>query len=201
MKGIKAVNLTFYLYLVGIFEFRHRFRFCQLSWRQTLRSLTVFLDFDTFLTLNNDQVKVSVTENALQVGVSEDTPRHTVHKLPCQRLDFFASVKESSVRIEINHRRVTIHLEKAEGQMWERLGLKKWAWIRRNEVLVEEECQEDGASFVREREESMRPLPEAAWEDQETKSEDSWSSSEFDQSLSEEGEADFVNEDEESHSE
>ena len=166
-----------------------------------MRSLTVFLDFDTFLTLNKDQVQASVSENAIQVSVSEESPRLTVHKLPCQRLQFFALVKDYSVRIDINQRRVTIHLEKMEGQMWERLGREKWAWIRRNEDFVEEECHEDGASFAKEREKGMRPLPESAWEDQEIKSDVSGSSSECDQSFTEEGEAEFVNDDEEIHSE
>ena len=85
--------------------------------------------------------------------------------------------------------------------MWERLGREKWAWIRRNEGFVEEECHEDGATFAKEREKGMRPLPESAWEDQEIKSDVSGSSSECDQSFTEEGEAEVVNDDEEIHSE
>ena len=157
----------------------------------------MFLDFDTFLTLNKDQVRVSVLGSVLKVSVSEDTPQQTSHKLPCQSLELFASVKDDTVRVKISQRRVTINLEKTEAQMWERLGREKWAWVRRNEDLSDEHCQEDDAPYTKEKVTDIRPLPEAAWEDFENISEDSGSSSELDQSFNEESEVEFVNNDEE----
>ena len=177
------------------------FRFCNLSWRQTIRFLTVFLDFDTFLPLGKDQVQVSVSESVLRVSVSEDTPQHTTHTLPCQRLDFFASVKDDSVRVKINQRRVTINLEKTEAQMWERLGMEKWAWVKRNEDSLDEDFQDDDAPYTKEKVKDMRPLPEAAWEDLENSSVDCSSSSELNQSFNEESEVEFVDNDEEAHKE
>ena len=168
-----------------------------------MRSLTVFLDFDTFLTLHKDQVEASVSESALEVNVSEgeDTPQQTAHTLPCQRLVLFALVKADSVRVEISQRRVTINLEKTESQIWERLGREKWAWVRRNEDLVEEEDKQEDASYTKEKAEGMRPLPEAAWEDLENTWEESGSSSESDQSFNEEDEVEFINDIEKSHTE
>ena len=103
--------------------------------------------------------------------------------------------------VKINQRRVTINLEKTEAQMWERLGMEKWAWVKRNEDLSDEDYQEDDAPYTKEKVKDMIPLPEAAWEDLENKCEDSGSSSELDQSFNEESEVEFVNNDDEGHKE
>ena len=90
-----------------------------------------------------------------------------------------------------------MNLEKTEAQTWERLGREKWAWVRRNEDLSDEDYQEDDSPYTKEKVTDIRPLPEAAWEDFENISEDSGSSSELDQSFNEESEVEFVNNDEE----
>ena len=146
----------------------------------------MFLDFHTYLPLQADMVSVSVTDSALDVRVSEQTrqQQQAVHTLPCQRLKFLAAVRDNSVKVEINQRRIIVSLIKEEERMWERLGMEKWAWVRRNENFEEEDEEKRNpvGSGSRERNDITRPLPEAAWEDEERIEEGFSSSSDSDQS-------------------
>ena len=130
----------------------------------------MFLDFHTYLPLQADMVSVSVTDSALDVRVSEQTrqQQQAVHTLPCQRLKFLAAVRDNSVKVEINQRRIIVSLIKEEERMWERLGMEKWAWVRRDKNFEEEDKEKWNLmdSESRERNDSTRrygddpPLPE-----------------------------------------